>query len=65
VRGHVPFCRRLLLYQPIVHKFDHSYVASVLRAYPDKFKGVCLANPTLGPDGAAAELAKLKKQGKR
>ena len=49
--------------QPIVHKFDHSYVASVLKAHPGKFKGVCLANPTLGPDAAANELTKLKKQG--
>jgi len=49
--------------QPIVHKFDHAYVASVLKAYPDKFKGVCLANPTLGPEGAAAELANLHSQG--
>ena len=50
-------------FQPIVHKFDHAYVASVLKAYPDKFKGVCLANPTLGPEGAAAELANLHSQG--
>ena len=46
-----------------MHKFDHAYVASVLKAYPNKFKGVCLANPTLGPEGAATELAKLHSQG--
>ncbi|KZV42672.1 hypothetical protein F511_25155 [Dorcoceras hygrometricum] len=35
-----------LLVQPICHKFDHSYVTSVLKKYPSKFVGCCLANPT-------------------
>ncbi|KAK9675361.1 hypothetical protein RND81_11G002700 [Saponaria officinalis] len=34
-----------LIVQPINHKFDHSYVTSVLRRYPRKFAGCCLANP--------------------
>ncbi|KAL0357732.1 UNVERIFIED_CONTAM: hypothetical protein Scaly_1458900 [Sesamum calycinum] len=34
-----------LIVQPINHKFDHSYVTSVLRQYPSKFIGCCLANP--------------------
>lgn len=34
-----------LIVQPINHKFDHSYVASVLKKYPSKFVGCCLANP--------------------
>ncbi|KAL2547230.1 hypothetical protein Fot_16463 [Forsythia ovata] len=34
-----------LIVQPINHKFDHSYVTSVLEKYPSKFVGCCLANP--------------------
>ncbi|KAK7340830.1 hypothetical protein VNO77_21544 [Canavalia gladiata] len=34
-----------LIVQPINHKFDHSYVTSVLKKYPTKFVGCCLANP--------------------
>ncbi|KAH6798096.1 catalytic/ hydrolase [Perilla frutescens var. hirtella] len=34
-----------LIVQPINHKFDHSYVTSVLKQYPSKFFGCCLANP--------------------
>ncbi|KAK9934324.1 hypothetical protein M0R45_021473 [Rubus argutus] len=34
-----------LIVQPINHKFDHSLVASVLKKYPSKFVGCCLANP--------------------
>lgn len=34
-----------LIIQPGNHKFDHSYVTSVLKAYPDKFAGMLLANP--------------------
>ncbi|KAK2413387.1 4-sulfomuconolactone hydrolase [Trifolium repens] len=34
-----------LIVQPINHKFDHSYVTSVLKKYPSKFIGCCLANP--------------------
>ncbi|KAL7094032.1 hypothetical protein ACP275_11G075900 [Erythranthe tilingii] len=52
--GHVDFlleCMReagvdgALIVQPINHKFDHSYVTSVLKKYPSKFLGCCLANP--------------------
>jgi hypothetical protein len=32
--------------QPGNHLYDHSYVASVLHAHPDKFVGALLANPT-------------------
>lgn len=35
-----------LIIQPGNHQFDHSYVTSVLRAHPDKFVGMLLANPT-------------------
>ncbi|KAE9604953.1 hypothetical protein Lal_00036724 [Lupinus albus] len=34
-----------LIVQPINHKFDHSYVTSVLKKYPTNFFGCCLANP--------------------
>ncbi|XP_016454903.1 uncharacterized protein LOC107779076 isoform X2 [Nicotiana tabacum] len=34
-----------LIVQPINHKFDHSYVTSVLKKFPTKFVGCCLANP--------------------
>ncbi|CAA2995114.1 4-sulfomuconolactone hydrolase [Olea europaea subsp. europaea] len=34
-----------LIVQPINHKFDHSYVTSVLKKHPYKFVGCCLANP--------------------
>ncbi|KAF8408449.1 hypothetical protein HHK36_007602 [Tetracentron sinense] len=34
-----------LIVQPINHKFDHSLVTSVLKGYPSKFVGCCLANP--------------------
>ncbi|KAL1804553.1 uncharacterized protein LOC108203046 isoform X2 [Daucus carota subsp. sativus] len=34
-----------MIVQPINHKSDHSFVTSVLRKYPSKFIGCCLANP--------------------
>ncbi|KAF6137927.1 hypothetical protein GIB67_041800 [Kingdonia uniflora] len=34
-----------MIVQPINHKFDHSLVTSVLKKYPSKFAGCCLANP--------------------
>lgn len=34
-----------VIVQPINHKFDHSYVTSVLKKHPSKFIGCCLANP--------------------
>ncbi|KAL6983963.1 hypothetical protein U1Q18_017336 [Sarracenia purpurea var. burkii] len=42
-----------LIVQPINHKFDHSYVTSVLKKYPTKFVGCCLANPA--EDGSGLE----------
>ncbi|KAL1565326.1 4-sulfomuconolactone hydrolase-like [Salvia divinorum] len=41
-----------LIVQPINHKFDHSYVTSVLKKYPSKFFGCCLVNPA--EDGTAS-----------
>ncbi|XP_068666561.1 uncharacterized protein [Aristolochia californica] len=34
-----------IIVQPINHMFDHSLVTSVLKRYPSKFIGCCLANP--------------------
>ncbi|GAB4828562.1 hypothetical protein Ancab_018222 [Ancistrocladus abbreviatus] len=42
-----------LIVQPINHKFDHSLVTSVLKKYPSKFVGCCLANPA--EDGSGIE----------
>ena len=52
-----------LIVQPANHKFDHSYVVSALRAHPTFFRGMCLANPTLTPAAAAAELERLHSEG--
>ncbi|ONK58545.1 uncharacterized protein A4U43_C09F14170 [Asparagus officinalis] len=35
-----------LIVQPINHMYDHSLVTSVLKRYPSKFIGCCLANPS-------------------
>uniref|UniRef100_A0A7N0U9Z4 Amidohydrolase-related domain-containing protein n=1 Tax=Kalanchoe fedtschenkoi TaxID=63787 RepID=A0A7N0U9Z4_KALFE len=47
-----------LIVQPINHKFDHSYVTSVIRKYPAKFIGCCLANPANDGSGVG-ELERL------
>lgn len=47
-----------VIVQPINHKFDHSYVSSVLQKYPSKFVGCCLADPTDG-GGGVKELQRL------
>ncbi|XP_022979847.1 uncharacterized protein LOC111479419 [Cucurbita maxima] len=43
-----------LIVQPINHKFDHSYVTSVINKHPYKFVGCCLANPA--EDGSGIQL---------
>ena len=52
-----------LIVQPSVHKFDHSYVTATLKAHPEMFRGMCLANPTLEPATAVAELERLHAEG--
>ncbi|KAJ0960200.1 hypothetical protein J5N97_001975 [Dioscorea zingiberensis] len=42
-----------VIVQPINHMFDHSLVTSVLKRYPSKFIGCCLANPA--EDGSGVE----------
>lgn len=50
-----------LVVQPIVYAFDHRYVTETLRAYPMRFKGMCLIDPQ-HPD-PPAELARWKSEG--
>ncbi|CAM9162126.1 unnamed protein product [Pylaiella littoralis] len=52
-----------LIVQPINYKFDHSYVLDAVSKWPGKFKGMCLANPSLSPQDACAELERLHDQG--
>ncbi|CAM9295878.1 unnamed protein product [Ascophyllum nodosum] len=52
-----------LIVQPINYKFDHSFVLNTIKTYPGRFKGMCLANPSLSPDDACAELQRLHDQG--
>jgi len=52
-----------LVVQPINHLYDHSFVASVIKAHPASFKGMALANPTLTAKKACSEIDALKKQG--
>jgi len=52
-----------LVVQPANHMYDHSYVSSALKAHPDFFKGMCLANPTLSPADAVADLEALHAAG--
>lgn len=47
-----------LIIQPINHKFDHSYVSSVIRTYPGKYVGCCLADPSEG-GGGVREMERL------
>ena len=41
-----------LIVQPANHQYDHSYVTAALRAHPELYRGMCLANPTLAPAAA-------------
>jgi len=52
-----------LIVQPINHKYDHSYVESVIKAYPQKLKGMCLANPTLSAEESVRDIENLYQKG--
>lgn len=52
-----------LVVQPANHMYDHSYVMSALKAHPDFFRGMGLANPTLPPTEAVAALEELHNSG--
>ena len=54
---------RTVLIQVILYKWDNSYLASVLKRYPNKFQGVCRVNPEspTAPD----DLSRLTDQGFR
>ena len=47
---------RALIVQPITYKFDHAYVAHCLAAWPRRFRGMALADPSLAPAEAVATL---------
>ena len=42
--------RGALIVQPINYLFDHSYVLKAINDHPDKFKGMCLLDPSCGDD---------------
>lgn len=44
--------QQALIIQPINYKFDHTVVREALRAHPRVFKGMLLADPSLGADVA-------------
>ena len=52
-----------LIVQPANHMYDHSYVTKALKEHGDFFRGMGLANPTLPPAEAVAELESLKAAG--
>jgi predicted TIM-barrel fold metal-dependent hydrolase len=53
-----------LIVQPINHKFDHSYVLSAMKTYPDRFKGMLLYDPSLTDEQeAVSRLEDLALQG--
>lgn len=52
-----------LIVQPANHMYDHRFVTKALKEYPDFFRGVGLANPTLAPAEAVAALEALHADG--
>ena len=52
-----------LVVQPDNHQYDHSYVEKACKENPDFFRGMCLANPTLPPAEAVAQLEALHAAG--
>ncbi len=50
-----------LIIQPIVYKFDHRYVTQALRAHPDRFRGMCLVDPT--HDDPVGQLRRWRDEG--
>jgi predicted TIM-barrel fold metal-dependent hydrolase len=52
-----------LIVQPINHKFDHSYVISAIKEYPDRFKAMLLHDPSLSPEQAVDQLEDLAMKG--
>ncbi|CAM9566234.1 unnamed protein product, partial [Sphacelaria rigidula] len=52
-----------LVVQPINYKFDHSYVLDAIANCPGRLKAMCLANPSLTPQEATADLERLHDQG--
>src|ERR1051326_2467303 len=54
---------RTVIIQVIHYRWDNSYLADVLKRYPQQFRGVCRVNPE--DPGAPDQLSKLTEQGFR
>jgi len=52
-----------LVVQPANHMYDHSYVTKSLKEHPEFFRGMGLANPSLPPAEAVAQLEALRAAG--
>ena len=52
-----------LIVQPAVHLYDHAYLTKAMENFPNFFRGMGLANPTLPPAEAVAELEALHAAG--
>ena len=52
-----------LIVQPIDYRFDHSYVTAVLNAYPSRFRGFLLADPTQGLSQGVQAMTSLRALG--
>lgn len=52
-----------LIVQPINYEFDHGYVADAIRRYPDKFRGMLLADPSTPPSEMRVKLESLRSRG--
>ena len=52
-----------LVVQPANHMYDHTYVSDMLKEHSGFFRGMGLANPTLPPQLAVAELDRLQALG--
>jgi len=56
---------RAVIVQPGNHAFDHRYVSSVLKAHPDRFIGMLLADPDPSGAGVAQLEALCREEGYR
>ena len=52
--------KHAVIIQPNIHGFDHAYVNKALAEHPNLFRGMCLANPSLGASAAVEEVRRLK-----
>lgn len=57
--------QKALIVQPINYMFDHTYVTSALSHHPTRLFGIALANTTVPPQQACAEMQRLADAGFR